>query len=104
MNNKKKIILLIAFYIIGFVIQIIGLTQFKDVNFDISLIVSFSSAIPISACILIASSMIPEKYKALKYICWFYAAMILIAFVVLCLLSVFCDFTILPNGGVTIKS
>ena len=100
MNKKKKIVLLILLYLIGFIIQIIGTILFEKTSSDLSIIVLFSSAIFFAVFVFILSTMVSEKYRIIKYVLYFFIIGILLSFLILCIASIVTDFQITSSGGI----
>jgi len=85
--NKKKIILGIMFFIVGFIIQIISVNLYSTVNQKVFYILSFLSTIPLSASVYIFAKMIPKKLNIIKYILYFYAFGLTSMFALVCILT-----------------
>ena len=100
MNNKKKTVLLVLLYLIGFVVQIFSFILSDVLGFKASLLLRFSGAIPLAAAFFVASTMISQKYKFIKYILYFFVGSIVFTFLVLCVASVFTDFNVTNGGGI----
>ena len=102
MSKTIRIILMIILYLTGFIMQLISQFAFGGNYTQTSLLVLFSSALPLSISIFLFGNVVFEKIKALKIFTYVISGWALVAFVILLILTVFFDFSVMPNGAIVI--
>ena len=101
MNKVIKIVLMILFYCIGFIIQIVSKFAFGYNNYtETSILLGFSSMLPLAIAISLFGNVVFEKIKALKIFSYIIAGWIAIGFIILLILALIFEIQVLSNGSI----